>query len=154
MVMQKLANTSISSVSAARGSIAMVVGATGIVGRELIAQLLAEPIDEWPTVYAVTRRSMPDTLREIGFQIPIDPACAPTFQRVIWLILDLSDKFAPDRLNLEFEWLRRPPTLLFYAGLAVRPHSLSARVTSTTLTWRYCVILSRLRPNGTTTASL
>ena len=109
------------SISEATGSIALVIGATGIVGRGLISQLLAEPIDKWPTVYAVTRRSMLDTLHEIGFVIPIDPALTPKFQRVIWLTLDLSDNFDPDRLILEYEWFRRPPMHLFYAGLASVP---------------------------------
>ncbi len=57
---------------------ALLVGATGLVGRELLQQLLAAP-NNWSVVYAVTRRSLPDT--EAAFS---DLQLEDT-ERLIWL---------------------------------------------------------------------
>ena len=100
--------------SQASSSVALLVGATGIVGRELLSQLMAASSDEWPTVYAVTRRSATDTVNELSVELQSDKASA---QRIQWVTLDLSDSAQARDFQLPAEWLSRPPTHLFFAGL-------------------------------------
>ena len=95
-------------------SIALLVGATGIVGRELLSQLMAASSDKWPTVYAVTRRSVTDTVSELRLELPSEQSSA---QRLQWVTVDLSDSAQTRDLQLPAEWLPRPPTHLFFAGL-------------------------------------